>query len=92
MENGTPEPRIHRQESIDMPQTSKLIVYLLILLQRQLIVQKDEKGEPAMKMHGKVERRENNRNRFLNKWNVASNSMCQKTKSTSKTNSEINSC
>lgn len=44
VENSTPEPGVHRQKPIDMPQTGIFIVCLFIFIQRQLIVQKDEKG------------------------------------------------
>jgi hypothetical protein len=44
MENSTPKPGVQRHKPIDMPQTGVFIVCLLVYVQRQLIVQKDEKG------------------------------------------------
>jgi len=48
-----------------MPQTSILIICLLSIFQRQFIVYKNEKGDPTMKMHGKIESRKSHRSRLL---------------------------
>ena len=65
VENGTPEPGVHSQDRIDMPQASVFVISLFIRPQRQLVVHKDEKGDPPMKLNGKIKSRESHRHRFL---------------------------
>ena len=54
VKNSTPEPEVHCQDGVDVPQASIFIISPFIRPQRQLIIQKDKKGEPTMKLHRKA--------------------------------------
>jgi len=54
MKNSTPQPCIHRKNPINMPQAGVLVISFLVWPQRQLVVNKNEEGYPAMKLHSKI--------------------------------------
>lgn len=57
--------KLHSRTKSSWTETNIFIVTRPILFERQLIVQCNEEGEPAMEMHRQAQHRESNRSRVL---------------------------